>query len=53
MVSLLEVVSSAEQLNVLGDDRSAAPGVGDDVIEVQLVRGSAHDTSTMIALPHL
>jgi hypothetical protein len=51
-ISLLEVVTGAQKLDVGRGKRCAALSKGDDVIEVEFILGSAQGALTAIALPH-
>ena len=50
-IVLLQVMSSAKQLDVLDDNRCAATREGQDVVKVEFVGRTALDATTCISLP--
>lgn len=49
---LLKIVGSAQNLDVLGVFRTAALGIRDDVVEVQVMGAATLDAATFVPLPY-
>ena len=52
-IRLLEIVAGAEKLNVLGSQGRSTFGVGDYVVEMEVVRGATPCALPSVAFPHL
>ena len=48
-----EVVFGAEKLDVLRGEGGAAKGVGDDVVKVKILVGTALDALAFVPFPHV